>query len=371
MTGGNTISDLRVDIIEWESVPYATIDHRGTVDAQVRHGILRMRTTDGLEGHCFLGGIGQSPLIAGRQIDDTLRNVVVGMAVEDRTSLWEHLPKLTGHSPSLLPGWAAIDIALWDVAGKAAGVPVCDLLGIERVSVPAYATYPPSHRDASALRDDVAELLDAGYPAYKLHPGPLSVAEVEGAAVALRSLGDGVDLMFDPGNRYCLAEALEVGAILDRFGFRWFEDPLPVGEIDGNLELAEAITTPLALSDSASFTLAQMRFFAGRGFTTLRASSRWLGITGLIEASRLMRVHEGKCEIGLGGNPSMNAANLHVMLAVTNCTYYEDWLPAERHEFGVVGPIRPNRGWMSRPNGSGIGLELDEEWLASHTVATL
>ena len=62
-----------------------------------------------------------------------------------------------------------------------------------------------------------------------------------------------------------------------------------------------------------------MRFFASRGFTTLRASSRWLGITGLLEASAIMRDYGGNCEFGLGGNPSMIAANLHVMLAVTNC----------------------------------------------------
>lgn len=371
MGSEHTVTDLRVELIEWESVSYTTIDHRGTVDPSERHGLLRLRTSEGLEGHCFLGGIGQSPLIAGRQIEDRLRNVVVGMGVAERTTLWQRLPGLTGHSPSLQPGWAAIDIALWDAAGKAAGAPVCDLLGVERNRVPAYATCPPSHREATRLKEDVAELVAAGFRAYKLHPGPLSTSEVRKAAEALRSLGDDIDLMLDPGNAYSLAQALEIGAILDRLSFRWFEDPLAVGDIEETLQLASAISTPVAVSDSASFTLPLMRFFASRGFSVLRSSSRWLGITGLQEACLVMRDVNGSCEFGLGGNPSMNAANLHVMLAVRNSSYYEHWLPAERHEFGVVAPVRPERGWLLRPTGPGLGLELDEDWLDDHTVGTL
>lgn len=371
MDSEHIVTAVRIELIEWQSVSYTTIDHRGTVDPSEEHGLLRLRTSEGLEGHCFLGGIGQSPLIAGRQIEDRLRDVVVGMAVDKQAGLWRRLPRITGHSPSLLPGWAAIDIALWDVAGKAAGRPVCDLLGMRRSRVPAYSTYPPSHRDAEKLKDDVAELLSIGYPAYKLHPGPLSIAEIIDAVEALRSLGDDVDLMFDPGNRYNLAAALEVGAILDRLGFRWFEDPLAVGEIEENLELGAAISTPVAISDSASFTIPMMQFFASRGFEILRASSRWLGITGLVEAAAVMQRHGGNCEFGLGGNPSMNAANLHVMLAVTNAAYYEHWLPAARHEFGVITPVQPDHGWLTRPEGPGLGLELDEDWLTAHTVGSL
>lgn len=371
MPADDTVAELHIELLEWESIPYTTIDHRGTVDPTERHGLLRLRTADGLEGQCFLGGNGVDPLLAARQIDEKFRQLVVGMRVDDRAQLWERLPRLTGHSPSLLPGWAAVDIALWDLAGKAAGVAVCDLLGRERARVPAYATYPPRHRAAGHLCDDVAELFAAGYPAYKLHPGPLTVPEVIGAAVALRDLDSERDLMLDPGNRYTLAEALEIGAVLDELAFRWFEDPLPVGEIDENLVLGSNLATPVAISDSVSFTLRHMRFFAGRGFTTLRASSRWSGITGLLEASAVMRANEGNCEIGLGGNPSMNAANLHVMLAVDNCAYYEHWLPAERHEFGVVEPVRPHGGVLTAPDAPGLGLELDEPWLAHHTVATL
>ena len=363
------VVELKLELFEWQSVPYRTIDHRGAVGPTERNGLLRLRTADGLEGHCFLGGNGLDPLLAFRQIDERLRDEVVGMDVSDRQALWERVPRLTGPSASVQPGWAPIDVALWDLEGKRQGMPLVDLLGRRRGRIPAYATYPPVHEHVADLIGDVETLLSEGFVAYKLHPGPLTIEDVRKAATALRDLGDDIALMLDPNARYSLDEAIEVGHILDQTRFRWFEDPLPMGEIEGNLTLAKAIDTPVAISDALTFTPRQMQFFAHRGFDTLRGSSRWLGVTGLREACRIMESNRGNCEIGLGGNPSMNAANLHVMLSVTNCDYYEHWLPAERHQFGVLNQVEPVTGWMTTGDGPGLGLELDEEWLTRHRVS--
>ncbi len=119
----------------------------------------------------------------------------------------------------------------------------------------------------------------------------------------MHNIGDDITLMLDPNARYSLDEAIEVGRILDQTRFRWFEDPLPMGEIEGNLTLAKAIDTPVAISDALTFTPRQMQFFAHRGFDTLRGSSRWLGVTGLREACRIVGVESRQLRNRSGRQP--------------------------------------------------------------------
>jgi L-alanine-DL-glutamate epimerase-like enolase superfamily enzyme len=78
------------------------------------------------------------------------------------------------------------------------------------------------------------------------------------------------------------------------------------------------------------------------------------------------------CEIGLAGNSLLNAANLHVIMSVTNCDYYEYWMPLAAHQWGVVDDIELNeRGTIDAPMKPGLGFDLDEEWIAAHKVTTL
>jgi L-alanine-DL-glutamate epimerase-like enolase superfamily enzyme len=365
------IVHVGVELVEWQSTGFETVDERGKVGPDSRQALLRIRTADGVEGQCFFGASQHDMTMAVAQISEVLRPMVVGTDEADHRALWALLPKMIGHGLTLRPGWAPIDIALWDIAGKVAKLPIVEMLGRVRDRIPVYATHPPMHRTASELLPDVERLLADGISAYKLHPGPLSPASVAECAVGLRGLGEEIDYMLDPNNRYTLTDALIVARALDDARFRWFEDPFPVGEILDTLTLARSIATPVTVSDSVSFDIPQMRFFAKNGLHTLRTSSRWAGITGLIQACETMAEVGGSCEIGLGGNPSMNVANLHVMSSVANCAYYEHWLPAARHEFGVLDPPTPEAGWISVPLGSGLGLEIDERWIDRHRVAVI
>jgi len=78
------------------------------------------------------------------------------------------------------------------------------------------------------------------------------------------------------------------------------------------------------------------------------------------------------CEIGTAGNSLLNAANLHVIFSVSNCAYYEYWMPVEAHQFGLVEDIKLNeRQVIEAPTAPGIGYKLDWDWINSHKVATL
>ncbi len=366
-----SITGVRIEIVEWESVSFDTIDARGTVGPHSRQGLLRIDTTDGVVGECFFGATAIDLEVAVAQISRVLGPSVMGRSIDEALTIGGDLGRMTGHGTSLRPGWAPIDIALWDISGKLADAPIVELLGRLRQRIPVYATHPPTFGHPRDLLAELEPMLADGLRAYKLHPGPLPPEKVAEFARQLRSIDTDLDLMLDPNNSYTRADALAVGHALDTARFRWFEDPMAVDDIEGALSLAGAISTPVAISDSVWFGLSQMGFFVDRGFRTLRASSRWAGITGLTEACTLMASTGGTCEIGLGGNPSMNAANLHVMGSVDNSTYYEHWLPAERHQFGVLNPSSPTAGWIAVPSGQGLGVTIDEAWVAAHRVASL
>ena len=78
------------------------------------------------------------------------------------------------------------------------------------------------------------------------------------------------------------------------------------------------------------------------------------------------------CEIGLAGNSLMNAANLHVIMSVSNCTFFEYWRPENLHQWGVVNEtsIKSN-GKLSAPSGPGLGIILDEDWIHHHRIETI
>lgn len=368
-----TIVAADVDLIEWHTEPLELPGRGLSLPSGQRNALLRLRTADGIEGQCFIGGNGQDPIVAVDQIRRVLRPMLIGWDSADPPGLRRRLPAITGHGPSLLPGWAPVDVALWDIAGKRAGVPVVDLLGRVRNEVKAYATHPPLHATADDLLADVVRLIDDGFPAYKIHPGHMADEPLVRLIGQVRDrVGDAPDLMLDPGNWYDLDMALRVGRALDDSRFAWFEDPLPVDEIVDAVTLSTRIATPVALSDAVGFTIGKMTYLAGLGtFPVLRSSSRWQGVTGLREAATVMARFGGNCEIGLGGNVSMNAANVHVMLSIDNCDYYEHWMPLGRHEFGVTQPVSVTAGTVTVSDGIGLCVVLDEDWIAGHRTATV
>ena len=121
--------------------------------------------------------------------------------------------------------------------------------------------------------------------------------------------------------------------------------------------------------------LPAVRFGAVRpppGARILRGTALKLGVTGLRKLCAPAESFGLNCEIGVAGNPLLSAANLHVLLSVGNCDYFEYLYPQETERFGLTSYIEPDaRGVIAAPERSGLGFELDEDWIAAHKVATL
>ena len=368
------VTGISIDVVEREIPALQVNDGRRALGGKTTQGVLRIQTDEGIEGVTTLGQQGTNAEAVISQIDKWLRPRLIGRDVHEREMLWQEIHRDLVHDQPRNVAWAHVDAALWDIAGKEAGVPVHQLLGTHRYDIPVYATYPPRQSTPEGYVDEALELKDQGFGAYKIHPGAMRPNEVVNTVGMVReAVGDEFTLMMDPNNGYSLPAALEVGRALDDNGFHWFEDPVTWNDYDAIGELSRRLDTPINISDAAGFLLREAAHCVRLGYPRLmRGTTRKLGITALMKLCGMLEAHGLNCEIGLAGNSVMNAANLHVMLSVPNCDFYEWWLPREIHQWGVTQELALTGDCrLTAPDKPGLGMELDEEWIARHRVATL
>ena len=368
------ITDITIDVLERRTPPVRVQDERADLGGTTTQGVLRVTTDNGIEGHAFVGTQAGNSSQWMDTLIKTLKPAMMGRDSSDREWLWSQLDVIAGHGAVIEPVWAPLDVALWDIEGKAAGQPIHKLLGTARTEVPIYATYPPRHDTVEGFVEEALQLKADGFSAYKMHPGPLHYKQAAIAAAKVReAVGDEMTLMLDRNHGYTFREALYVGHALDANDYFWYEDPIPANDIEAIKELTNRLETPLNMSDTTGFLFHEAANFLQQNAVRLvRGTVRKLGITGLKKQMALVEGFHKVCEVGLAGSSALNAANLHVICSSMNCTYFEYWMPKEVHQWGVKEELKINeRGNLEVPTGPGLGIELDEEWIAAHKIATL
>tara|TARA_Y100000996_G_scaffold269710_1_gene212312 strand:- start:446 stop:1573 length:1128 start_codon:yes stop_codon:yes gene_type:complete len=368
------IAEVSIDVIERETPDTGLDSDLGRFAGKVDQGVLRIITDNGIEGNCFIGEFrnGGSGLYS--SIIKTLKPELLGMDVSKREFLWSRVPILSSRKGLKIGAWAAVDVALWDIAGKAANMPIYELLGSQRDSIDAYATYPPRHIDYKGYVKEAAEIINSGFKAYKIHPGVMDTKNtIEMVNEVRKSVGPDIKLMFDPNCGYDYRKAYDIGQALDDNKFYWYEDPVSHNDIDAISELSKRLKTPLCMSDQSD-----NQFFWGanairtKSNRLIRGSASKLGITGLKKLCSAAEAFGYNCEIGTAGNSILNIANLHVIYSVKNCDFYEYWMPTEAHQFGLKDDITVNNeGSIKATKLPGIGYELDWNYLNEKTVQNI
>jgi L-alanine-DL-glutamate epimerase-like enolase superfamily enzyme len=204
------------------------------------------------------------PSGAARAVVDVMKPILLGEDPTDHERLWGALFGLThrkgwldhGHSRhELLCALAGVDIALWDLKGKAAGLPVYRLLGGIRDSVPCYVTggyYREGKTNADLVRE-CEGYAEQGYRAIKLKAGGLAVEEDVARVRAVReALGDDVDLMVDFNEAHDVPTAVRAAKLLEPLAPRWIEEPVHWYDcVEGLAQVAAATSIPIASGERA------------------------------------------------------------------------------------------------------------------------
>lgn len=332
--------------------------------------LLRVTTKGGIEG------IGAEMTYSGagfdRSLAESLRLLVpslIGAPAIDRTSIRARVLHDGGGASHRALG--LIDIALWDIAGKRAGLPLHRLLGGARDRIPSYAS-TNTLDDTAAYLDHVAELIDAGFRAIKFHcwcdyahDRPM----VE--AVAKRYGDSGIRFMLDTEQRYARADAMRMARLLEECDYEWFEAPLPDHDLDGYRELREKTGVPILPAGNSIVDPPLVEHALRHGaWSAVRVSAaRSGGISQAIKLVALAEAHGVTAELQSWGFTLIQATNLHLMLAYPQCGYFEQPYPYEAHEFAADHVIRTDReGNVRLPEKPGLGIGMDWDAVEAKTL---
>ncbi len=367
------IIDVRIDVIKRDLPDIGLDSDLGRFFGEVEQGVLRIFTDEGIEGNCFVGEFRNGSNSLNKSIIEVLKPELIGRDPSEREYLWSRLRILSARKGLRMNAWAPVDVALWDIAGKAADVPIYKLLGAQRYEIEPYATYPPRHNDFQGYVEEATEIISEGFRAYKIHPGALSTKDTREMVSKVRDhVGGEIELMLDPNCGYDFRKAYEVGKSLDDNAFYWYEDPIPYYS-DSISELSNKLSVPICMSDQSD-----NQFFYGarmvrdRSNRILRGTASKLGITGLKKLCSMAEAFGYNCEIGTAGNSLLNAANLHVIFSITNCDYFEWWKPLEAHVFGLEENItRGESGLIKAPVSPGLGFKIDWDYINLKKIGTL
>jgi galactonate dehydratase len=265
---------------------------------------------------------------------------------------------LVGHQADAL---AAVDIALWDLAGKALRVPVASLLGgAYRTQIPTYVSGLP--RPDNATRAEVArQWADQGIRRIKLHLGygiDNDLATLDAVAAAHPDLKVALDAHW----AYDLADAMRLGRALDERKAAWFlEAPTAPEDIPAHRELAAAIATPVAVGETLRNRYEFLAWLSARAVDLCQPDVGRTGITELMAIAEIAAAHHVPVaphhSVGLG---VALAAGLHVSAAIEAMPAFE-FQPTTTTMANTIltTPIAGGPATFTLPQGPGLGINVD------------
>jgi len=353
--------------------------------------LVEVRTDDGLVGWGESGS-GTLSRAGAVFLEDVLAPLAVGMDPFDLEAIGQRvaatLDRAGWTGDFAVQCWSGLEVALWDIMGKAVGRPVSQLLGGRvRERIMAYATgvyYVPTAADPSAARRDEARgYVEQGYRAMKMKVGGLTPGEdIQEVAGIRQAIGDGVLLMADANGAYDSRTAIQVGRGLQALGLAWFEEPVQRGDLDGYLEVRRVLQLPITGGEHLGGLDAFREYVARRIVDVLQPDVANCG--GLSAARRIAALAQAfhmRVFPHVWGTSVAVAAGLHLaaILPSTPPTmtptplaqeplFEFDSTPHPIRDAMLTDSLRPKDGWLTVPSGPGLGVEVDPAVLARFAV---
>ncbi len=338
--------------------------------------IVRVETSEGITGYGEAHP-GRSPGAVVSLIHNTLAPMLIGMNATDVIGVWKRVHRMqlsshgVGSGASL--GLSGIDMALWDIRGKAAKMPLYELLGGSKRRLPAYAGgISLGYQPKESLAEEAQEYVARGYKAIKLRLGDSAKADIERVLHVRKVLGDDIDILTDANTAYTLADVRRVLPVLADIEAGWLEEPFACNDFSSYREAAKITSlVPIAAGENhyGRFEFAQLRE-AGAvqiwqpDLSKCGGITEGLAIAAMASAYRIpMHTHSSATGIN-------HAATIHFMAAIENSGYFEACVShfnplrdmfGTTFEIGADGCVEP----LDKP---GIGLEIDESLFAKYPL---
>jgi L-alanine-DL-glutamate epimerase-like enolase superfamily enzyme len=368
------IADVRAFPVSYPIAPQNRVA-LGIGTAVKRDAVLvKVTTDDGLAGWGEAHH-GRAHTAVAKLIETTLKQLILGMEAEDVPAIWERMYRFQLASHGMGAGAclaiSGIDMALWDIRGKAAGQPLYKVLGGSRKPIPAYAGgvslgyQPPAELIAEAEKS-----VQAGYKALKLRVGDSVERDLERVRAVRNHFREELVVLTDANIGYALEDVRRVMPALDELAVGWLEEPFPAPDFRSYREAARLGRTPLAAGENHYTRFEFDRLIEDGAVTILQPDlSKSGGITEALRIAALadsagLKIHPHSSMTGLN-----HAATIHFLAAIGNGGYFEgDVSRSNRFRDELVanpGAIDAN-GCVWPREEPGLGLELDEAFIRRH-----
>ena len=343
--------------------------------------VIEIITDEGIVG---IGEVHSSPTVAQAVIDAPLshvasrglKSVLIGRNPLERETLWREMFQCTsvyGRRGIVIHAISGIDIALWDIAGKAADMPVAHLLGGDaNREFTAYASIL-MEESPELVRDSVLACLEAGFRAVKLGWGPLGESisrDAELVAAARDAGGDELELMIDIGYGVPLHYAMKLQRALEPYNLFFIEEALAPDNLSGYATLARESKTAIAAGEKSTTYYEFKQLIEIAKLDVLQPDVARAG--GLTECRKIVTLAEREsvlCIPHCWSSDILLAATIHLESAMAYVPYVEFCtLETPLRRSVTCERIEACNGTVKVPQGPGLGITLNQDTLAEFRV---
>ena len=348
--------------------------------------LVKLTTDDGIVGwgECYASSVG--PVAMRAVIEDVFGRHMAGENPENIELMFRRAfssgftqrPDLT-----VMGAFSGLEIACWDILGKARGRPVHALLGgrmNERIRAYTYLYPLPKHTLADfwtspeMAAESALDCVDRGYTAVKFDPaGPYTmrgghmpgmrdISQSIAFCKAIRdAVGDRADLLFGTHGQFTTAGAIRLGQALEPFSPLWFEEPIPPDAVEEMAKVARAVRIPIATGERLT-TKAEFAPILRSGAATIvqPALGRAGGIWEMKKVAAIAEVYNAQMAPHLYAGPIEWAANIQLAASIPNILMCET-IETPFHDQLIKGSIRVEDGYVTPPEDPGLGIEVDED----------
>jgi D-galactarolactone cycloisomerase len=341
-------------------------------------------------GECF--GPGAVALANKAIVERVIAPMVTGMEVLDRDVIWHRVYNLLrdhGQKGMPIQALSGVDIALWDIAGKAAGLPIHKLIGgAHRRDVAAYGYGMMLKRESvedhvARFTDEAAAIIGMGFGATKMKAGLGPRADVRLCEAVARGVGE-ARFMVDANHCYTTSDAFYVGRALEELGAYWFEEPVAPEDLDGYRELRAGLSVNISGGEAEFARWGWRSILENRGLDIAQPEVCALGgITEYLRVLALCHAHFTPVINHVWGSAIAVATNLQLLAAMpplpgglhpwepmlefdTTENRFRDHLLTE--PLDIQGQVARNGGRVAIPDAPGLGVEPDRDFIAHYGV---
>lgn len=355
------IADIRTHLL---SVPFADPPKTGFLSlGGIDLLVVEVETASGVVGtghlHPLAGGLRTLEMC----VNEMLKPLLIGEDIREVEALWRKMWKATfiqGRMGITVMAMSALDIALWDAAGRAAGKPLWQLWDGRPDPIPTYGSGCFRGLGHDGMIEKAQRFVAQGFPAIKMQVAHLFTADEDVANVRdmRAALGDDVQIMVDVNQGWTADEAIAVGRRLDDYRLAWLEEPVMADDFEGYHRIADAIRTPVVTGEN-HFTHHDLKpFFASGKIPILQPDIMRGGYTEL----RVIAEHAHRAGLKIAPHmfPELSS---HLNAAIPNPSWLEHmgW-----YDHLWVEPLLPVNGTITPPNRPGHGMDFKPELFRDH-----